>query len=240
MCTLQRLHSRPPGRSARPGSLALAPLAPHRLTLPEPWGTRARCRHAHRAGTIPELTAASAPCARRAQGHHRDHRTRIQEPCRAGLQPHPAHRRGLCRPRDPALAVPEARRRRAGAQLPARKRGGRRALRALFLHRPAGAHAAARQRLHDRSRDRRRSGRDHDGNPLDFIAAYQQRFKVALRPGLPRFCGGLAGYFGYDAVRYIEPKLAKTWKPAASTRPTSCCCRPRNWPSSTTCRGGCT
>jgi anthranilate synthase component I len=52
----------------------------------------------------------------------------------------------------------------------------------------------------------------HEGNPLDFIETYQQRFKVALRPGLPRFCGGLAGYFGYDAVRYIEPKLAKTWK----------------------------
>jgi anthranilate synthase component I len=51
-----------------------------------------------------------------------------------------------------------------------------------------------------------------DGNPLDFIAEYQQRFKVALRPGLPRFCGGLAGYFGYDAVRYIEPKLARTHK----------------------------
>ncbi|MBC7482746.1 MAG: chorismate-binding protein, partial [Rhizobacter sp.] len=48
------------------------------------------------------------------------------------------------------------------------------------------------------------------GNPLDFIAAYQARFKVALRPGLPRFCGGLAGYFGYDAMRFIEPKLAKT------------------------------
>ena len=52
----------------------------------------------------------------------------------------------------------------------------------------------------------------HEGNPLDFIAAYQQRFKVALKAGLPRFCGGLAGYFGYDAVRYIEPRLAKTWK----------------------------
>jgi anthranilate synthase component I len=51
-----------------------------------------------------------------------------------------------------------------------------------------------------------------EGNPLDFIAAYLTRFKVALRPGLPRFCGGLAGYFGYDAVRYIEPKLAGTWK----------------------------
>jgi anthranilate synthase component 1 len=52
----------------------------------------------------------------------------------------------------------------------------------------------------------------HDGNPLDFVAAYQARFKVALKPGLPRFCGGLAGYFGYDAVRYIEPRLARTWK----------------------------
>ena len=51
-----------------------------------------------------------------------------------------------------------------------------------------------------------------DGNPLDFIAHYQKRFKVALRPGMPRFCGGLAGYFGYDAVRFIEPKLAKIEK----------------------------
>ena len=50
----------------------------------------------------------------------------------------------------------------------------------------------------------------HEGNPLDFIAAYQKRFKVALRPGLPRFCGGLAGYFGYDTVRMIEPRLART------------------------------
>jgi anthranilate synthase component 1 len=47
---------------------------------------------------------------------------------------------------------------------------------------------------------------DH-GNPLDFIASYQARFKVALRPGMPRFCGGLAGYFGYDTVRHIEKKL---------------------------------
>jgi anthranilate synthase component I len=48
------------------------------------------------------------------------------------------------------------------------------------------------------------------GNPLDFVEAYQKRFKVALRPGLPRFCGGLAGYFGYDTVRHIEKKLEKS------------------------------
>ena len=41
----------------------------------------------------------------------------------------------------------------------------------------------------------------------------RQRFKVALRPGLPRFCGGLAGYFGYDTVRYIEKKLEKSCPP---------------------------
>jgi anthranilate synthase component 1 len=46
-------------------------------------------------------------------------------------------------------------------------------------------------------------------NPLDFVDAYFKRFRVALPPGLPRFCGGLAGYFGYDTVRYIEARLAK-------------------------------
>ena len=59
----------------------------------------------------------------------------------------------------------------------------------------------------------------HEGNPLDFIASYQQRFKPALRPGLPRFCGGLAGYFGYDTVRFIEKKLADTTKPGGLDTP---------------------
>ena len=49
-------------------------------------------------------------------------------------------------------------------------------------------------------------------NPLDFIKNYQVQFKVAPLPGLPRFTGGLAGYFGYDTVRYIESRLAKTHK----------------------------
>ena len=54
----------------------------------------------------------------------------------------------------------------------------------------------------------------HDADhPLDFIREYQSRFKVAPLSGLPRFTGGLAGYFGYDAVRYIEPRLAHTHKP---------------------------
>ncbi len=60
----------------------------------------------------------------------------------------------------------------------------------------------------------------HDAdNPLDFIKAYQSRFKVAPLPGLPRFTGGLAGYFGYDTVRYIEPRLAQTHKPDVLNTP---------------------
>jgi len=48
----------------------------------------------------------------------------------------------------------------------------------------------------------------HEGDPLAFVGAFLRRYRVAPRPGLPRFCGGLAGYFGYDTVRHIEPKLA--------------------------------
>jgi len=51
------------------------------------------------------------------------------------------------------------------------------------------------------------------GDPLAFVRAFHRRFKVALRPGLPRFPGGLAGYFGYDVVRFIEPRLGPSRKP---------------------------
>jgi anthranilate synthase component 1 len=51
------------------------------------------------------------------------------------------------------------------------------------------------------------------GDPIEFIRSYQARFRTALRPGLPRFCGGLAGYFGYDVVRFIEPRLGPCRKP---------------------------
>jgi anthranilate synthase component 1 len=53
----------------------------------------------------------------------------------------------------------------------------------------------------------------HEGDPLSFISEYQSRFKVALRPGMPRFAGGLAGYFGYDVVRHMEPRLGPATKP---------------------------
>lgn len=52
-----------------------------------------------------------------------------------------------------------------------------------------------------------------EGDPLAFVQQFQQRFRVHTRPGLPRFCGGLAGYFGYDVVHFIEPKVGNTPKP---------------------------
>ncbi|MBX3681541.1 MAG: anthranilate synthase component I [Thauera sp.] len=50
------------------------------------------------------------------------------------------------------------------------------------------------------------------GDPLNFVAEFMNRIKVPPRQHLPRFAGGLVGCFGYDTVRYIEPRLAKTEK----------------------------
>ncbi len=50
-------------------------------------------------------------------------------------------------------------------------------------------------------------------DPLAFIEQYLARFKAAPLAGGPRFAGGLAGYFGYDTIRYIEKRLAQTRKP---------------------------
>lgn len=44
-------------------------------------------------------------------------------------------------------------------------------------------------------------------DPLAWIEAYQARENVAPLAQMPRFSGGLVGYFGYDTVRYIEPRL---------------------------------
>ena len=44
-------------------------------------------------------------------------------------------------------------------------------------------------------------------DPLAFAEAFQQRYRTAPRMDLPVFHGGLVGYFGYDTVRYVEPRL---------------------------------
>jgi len=56
-------------------------------------------------------------------------------------------------------------------------------------------------------------------NALDFVRSFQARFKTPPYAGLPRFTGGLAGYFGYETIRYIEKRLANTSKPDALNVP---------------------
>ena len=93
--------------------------------------------------------------------------------------------------------------------VPARIGRRRRALRPLLVHRLAGEVRIRARGTRDRGRGRGGSIVErHDGDPLAFVGEFMRRYRAAPRPGLPRFCGGLAGYFGYDTVRHIETKLA--------------------------------
>jgi anthranilate synthase component 1 len=91
--------------------------------------------------------------------------------------------------------------------------GGERFGRYSFI----GLAAAARIEVRGRACSELRNGdaplRFDAADPLAFVAGYLERFKVAQDPRLPRFCGGLVGYFGYDTVRYIEPRLGPASKP---------------------------
>ena len=50
-------------------------------------------------------------------------------------------------------------------------------------------------------------------DPLGYIEALHAQYRVAPDPDLPRFYGGLVGYFSYDTVRYVEPRLADSAPP---------------------------
>lgn len=50
-------------------------------------------------------------------------------------------------------------------------------------------------------------------DPLQWINDYQATFSVYDDDSLPRFTGGLVGYFGYETIGYIEKRLAKINKP---------------------------
>lgn len=50
-------------------------------------------------------------------------------------------------------------------------------------------------------------------DPLTFIEDFLDRFKVEGCDAMPRFFGGLVGYFGYDTVRYVERRLAHSTPP---------------------------
>lgn len=55
--------------------------------------------------------------------------------------------------------------------------------------------------------------RQQCADPLAFVEQFKARYKVPTIAGLPRFNGGLVGYFGYDSVRYVEQKLANCPNP---------------------------
>ena len=50
-------------------------------------------------------------------------------------------------------------------------------------------------------------------DPLAWIERFHAAQRVPELPNLPRFTGGLVGYFGYDAIRYVEPRLARNPNP---------------------------
>ena len=49
-------------------------------------------------------------------------------------------------------------------------------------------------------------------DPLKDIEEFQKQFRVPDIEGIPLFSGGLVGYFGYETIGYIEPRLQSTAK----------------------------
>src|SRR6185503_10490160 len=50
-------------------------------------------------------------------------------------------------------------------------------------------------------------------DPLAEIEKIRAQFKVPQLPNMPEFSGGLVGYFGFETIGYIEPKLARWDRP---------------------------
>lgn len=49
-------------------------------------------------------------------------------------------------------------------------------------------------------------------DPLAWIENFHQSYRIPEMAGMPRFVGGLVGYFGYDTIQYIEPRLSGAGK----------------------------
>ena len=59
-------------------------------------------------------------------------------------------------------------------------------------------------------------------DPLEDVKRFHARFLVPEMPNLPKFTGGLVGFFGYDIVRYVEPTLKSGRKPSDMDVPDLC------------------
>jgi anthranilate synthase component 1 len=91
--------------------------------------------------------------------------------------------------------------------------GGERFGRYSFIGLPADTRFEVRGRVCSEYRHDQLVQQTEVNDPLEFIRTCQARFKAAVPSGLPRFCGGLVGFFSYDTVRYVEARLADTAKP---------------------------
>ncbi|MBX9631536.1 MAG: anthranilate synthase component I [Burkholderiales bacterium] len=91
--------------------------------------------------------------------------------------------------------------------------GGERFGRYSFIGLPAEIRFEVRGRVCSEYRGNTLLSQTEQADPLEWVREHHSRFKAAVLPGLPRFAGGLVGYFGYDTVRYIEGRLAATEKP---------------------------
>src|SRR5205823_4661280 len=89
---------------------------------------------------------------------------------------------------------------------------------------------ACAERIEARGRSVRRLLRDargadvcmesvEDADPFEYARRWLERERVAPLPAALRFGGGLAGYFGYEAVRHIEPRALGPAKPDALGTP---------------------
>jgi anthranilate synthase component 1 len=93
--------------------------------------------------------------------------------------------------------------------------GGERFGRYSFIGLPSDIRFEVRDHLCSEYRGSVLVSQSEEADPLEWVRACQARYRAVVLPGLPRFAGGLVGYFGYDTVRYIERRLADTRKPDA-------------------------
>src|SRR5262245_41500406 len=90
--------------------------------------------------------------------------------------------------------------------------GGERFGRYSFIGLPAATRIEVRGDTCAEFRGAKKVAENKVADPLAYVNDYLARFNAAQVEGLPRFCGGLVGYFGYDTVRYVEKRLASTKK----------------------------